>query len=64
MLIYPALMCHFSEPILNIFNAIYFRNLFHFPFMFPNPILPMEEAPRRSSKDHSLTVPETDSFVD
>lgn len=63
MVIYAALMYHFSELILQALSVIYFRNLFHFPFKFPNPILPKEEEPRRSRKDHSLTAPNTGSFV-
>lgn len=63
MVIYATLMYHFSKLILHTFSVIYFRNLFHFPFKLPNPILPKEEEPRRSRKDHSLTAPKTDSFI-
>lgn len=38
-------MCHFSKPILNIFNAIYFRDLFHFPFTFPRPTYLRKQRP-------------------
>lgn len=54
----------FFKMILNTFDRIYFRNLFHFPIMFPNLISPKEGVPKRSRKDCGLTAPKTDSFVD